>query len=195
MSNPIRPGARGGRDQFSWEKVKEDRQRINYLGSSIHGLPDKFKKGPETFWYAKETKTIPSTQDKTELESIKEKERLAMEALLGNSSKTSRSREHKSYQEDSLSEDVKKGPLRSQRGRHDADTYKRSRRVENQTYREEQRGRTKHCDDYFNRSERKYERRRDSQSPIHRYLDYNESKRKPSRSPYSSRRRSSSLRD
>lgn len=99
MSNPIRPGARGGRDQFSWEKVKEDKQRINYLGSSIHGLPDKFKKGPETFWYAKETKTIPSFQDKTEIESIKDKEKRAMEALLGNSSKPTRSEFHRHKQE------------------------------------------------------------------------------------------------
>lgn len=88
MSHQIRPGARGGRDQFSWDQVKEDKQRSNYLGSSIHGLPDKFKKGPETFWYAKETKTISEKKsEKSEIELIKEKERLAMEALLGGSIK------------------------------------------------------------------------------------------------------------
>lgn len=83
MSHQIRPGARGGRDQFSWDQVKEDKQRLNYLGSSIHGMPDKFKRGPETFWYVKETKTIPEKSDKSEIELLKEKERLAMEALLG----------------------------------------------------------------------------------------------------------------
>lgn len=88
MSHHIRPGARGGRDQFSWDQVKEDKQGSNYLGSSIHGLPDKFKKGPETFWYAKETKTISEKKsEKSEIELIKEKERLAMEALLGGSIK------------------------------------------------------------------------------------------------------------
>lgn len=89
MSHQIRPGSRGGRDQFSWDQVKEDKQRSNYLGSSIHGLPDKFKKGPETFWYAKETKTIPEKKsEKSEIELLKEKEKMAMEMLLGGNLKT-----------------------------------------------------------------------------------------------------------
>ena len=29
-------GTRGGRDQFSWEDVKDDKDRSNYLGHSIH---------------------------------------------------------------------------------------------------------------------------------------------------------------
>lgn len=94
MSQQIRPGARGGRDQFSWDKVKEDKQRLNYLGSSIHGLPDKFKKGPETFWYAKETKSIPekkSNDIKSEIEAIKDKEKQIMETLLGGKSKSEKS--------------------------------------------------------------------------------------------------------
>ena len=83
MSHQIRPGARGGRDQFSWDQVKEDKQRLNYLGSSIHGVPDKFKKGPETFWYAKENKTIPDSKGNDEIEMVKNKEKQIMEALLG----------------------------------------------------------------------------------------------------------------
>lgn len=85
MSNQIRPGVRGGRDQFSWDQVKEDKQRLNYLGSSIHGVPDKFKRGnPETFWYAKEEKTISKVTEKSEIEELKAKERFMMETLLGN---------------------------------------------------------------------------------------------------------------
>lgn len=84
MSRDIRPGARGGRDQFSWEQVKEDKQRLNYLGSSIHGLPDKFRKGAETYWYAKNTKSIPVQATKSaEMNDIKDKERQVMDALLG----------------------------------------------------------------------------------------------------------------
>lgn len=86
MSHQIRPGARGGRDQFSWDQVKEDKQRSNYLGSCIHGLPDKFKKGAETFWYTKETKSIPVTSAKEEIKNIKSKEKQLMDALLGDSS-------------------------------------------------------------------------------------------------------------
>lgn len=95
MSHQIRPGARGGRDQFSWDQVKEDKQRLNYLGSSIHGLPDKFKKGPETFWYAKETKSIPEkkSNDKSEIDAIKDKEKQMMEALLGGGSVKSEKKE------------------------------------------------------------------------------------------------------
>lgn len=100
MSHQIRPGARGGRDQFSWDQVKEDKQRLNYLGSSIHGVPDKFKKGPETFWYAKETKSIPEKRTdevKSEIMSIKEKEKQMMEALLGGrTSKKEREYSHQS---------------------------------------------------------------------------------------------------
>ena len=31
--HPSRGGVRGGRDQFNWEDVKEDKDRENYLGS------------------------------------------------------------------------------------------------------------------------------------------------------------------
>lgn len=85
MSHQIRPGVRGGRDQFSWDQVKEDKQRLNYLGSSIHGVPDKFKRGPETFWYAKESKVIKSkldSEDVIEIQNIKDKENQMMEKLL-----------------------------------------------------------------------------------------------------------------
>lgn len=83
MSHQIRPGVRGGRDQFSWDQVKEDKQRSNYLGSSIHGVPDKFKKGPETFWYAKGKAQSASESKTSEIEAIKIKEKQMMEALLG----------------------------------------------------------------------------------------------------------------
>ena len=34
--NPIRGGTRGGKDQFQWDEVKEDKHRENYLGLYIH---------------------------------------------------------------------------------------------------------------------------------------------------------------
>lgn len=91
MSNQIRPGVRGGRDQFNWNQVKEDKQRLNYLGSSIHGVPDKFKRGrPETFWYAKEEKTITKVSEKSEIVEVQAKERQMMEKLLGGGDKLRR---------------------------------------------------------------------------------------------------------
>ena len=100
MSHQIRPGARGGRDQFSWDQVKEDKQRLNYLGSSIHGVPDKYKKGPDTFWYAKENKTIPDSKGIEEIEMLKNKEKQIMETLLGGDTKKSSAIKHSEVREE-----------------------------------------------------------------------------------------------
>lgn len=34
-NGPARGGTRGGKDQFNWEDVKEDKQAQNYLGHSV----------------------------------------------------------------------------------------------------------------------------------------------------------------
>ena len=36
--HPSRGGVRGGRDQFNWEDVKEDKDRENYLGNDQTGM-------------------------------------------------------------------------------------------------------------------------------------------------------------
>mmetsp|Transcript_2080 Transcript_2080/g.4610 ORF Transcript_2080/g.4610 Transcript_2080/m.4610 type:complete len:152 (-) Transcript_2080:2054-2509(-) len=48
-------GTRGGRDQFSWDKVKDDKYYHNYLGHSVKA-PRSARKGEvatDPLWYAK----------------------------------------------------------------------------------------------------------------------------------------------
>ncbi|RUO97646.1 kinase phosphorylation protein-domain-containing protein [Jimgerdemannia flammicorona] len=46
-SSPLPPytGVRGGQDQFSWEKVKDDKDRENYLGHSVMAPVGRWQKG------------------------------------------------------------------------------------------------------------------------------------------------------
>lgn len=82
--------------------------RMNYLGSSIHGVPDKYKKGPEAFWYAKEPRIMGGGKD--EIENVKNKEKQMMEALLGGGgvSEKSKSKQFKEQRRD-LSPDRRTG--------------------------------------------------------------------------------------
>ncbi|GJQ13596.1 hypothetical protein GpartN1_g5387.t1 [Galdieria partita] len=75
-----REGNRGGRDQFSWEKVKEDKYRENYLGHSLHapvGLSSK-KKDPQ--WFIKPPSRPNSGNE--ELKRIQQQEAIMMRASL-----------------------------------------------------------------------------------------------------------------
>ncbi|KAK6144229.1 hypothetical protein DH2020_021049 [Rehmannia glutinosa] len=45
MYHPTRGGVRGGRDQFSWDDVKVDKHRENYLGHSIKAPVGRWQKG------------------------------------------------------------------------------------------------------------------------------------------------------
>ncbi|CAK7325213.1 unnamed protein product [Dovyalis caffra] len=44
MYHPSRGGVRGGRDQFSWDDVKADKHRENYLGHSIKAPVGRWQK-------------------------------------------------------------------------------------------------------------------------------------------------------
>ena len=58
---PIREGSRGGRDQFSWESVKGDKDREFYLGHSVKALVGHWQKNKDPYWYAKDKRQHDSS--------------------------------------------------------------------------------------------------------------------------------------
>ena len=151
MAHQIRPGARGGRDQFSWDQVKEDKQRLNYLGSSIHGVPDKFKKG---------------------LEAIKSKEKQMMEVLLCGNAKpkpqierlrdqspefahiieNSRRREHSSSTGEFSKDQNSRNRLEEDRNLHSRHRLEEDRSSRHSRYRYEEGSRHRYSDSRSHRS-------------------------------------------
>ncbi|KAI8382903.1 kinase phosphorylation protein-domain-containing protein [Blakeslea trispora] len=83
MFHPTRGGTRGGRDQFSWEDVKNDKHRENYLGHSLMAPVGRWQKGKDLTWYAKNSKEDEIKAKQSELAKIKEAEAEAMAIALG----------------------------------------------------------------------------------------------------------------
>ncbi|GFV15341.1 multiple myeloma tumor-associated protein 2 homolog [Trichonephila clavipes] len=85
MYNPSRGGVRGGADQFTWESVKTDKHRENYLGHSLKAPVGRSLKGKDITWYAKERKDAEGikSMEKSEMAAIKRAEQEAMLIALG----------------------------------------------------------------------------------------------------------------
>lgn len=80
-NGPVRDGARGGRDQFKWEDIKNQPDKDYYLGASVKAVSGRWQKDKDVFWYTKEKSSGAARQD--EIQAVKEKEQALMNQALG----------------------------------------------------------------------------------------------------------------
>lgn len=74
---------RGGKDQFKWDDVKQDKHRENYLGHSVMAPVGRWQNGRDLNWYSRSEKhgsTVVVQKD--ELSKIREAEEQAMMSAL-----------------------------------------------------------------------------------------------------------------
>ncbi|EEF46602.1 Multiple myeloma tumor-associated protein, putative [Ricinus communis] len=111
MYHPTRGGVRGGRDQFTWDDVKVDKHRENYLGHSIKAPVGRWQKGKDLHWYARDKRSEGSNTDalKEEIKRIKEEEEQAMREALGLAPKCASRPQGNRLDKHEFSELVKRG--------------------------------------------------------------------------------------
>ncbi|MFS7983020.1 putative multiple myeloma tumor-associated protein [Helianthus anomalus] len=111
MYHPSRGGVRGGRDQFSWDDVKVDKYRENYIGHSLKAPVGRWQKGKDLHWYARDKKANQADMDaaKEEIRRIKEEEEQAMREALGLAPKRSTKPQTNRLDKHEFSELVKRG--------------------------------------------------------------------------------------
>nr|AFK37229.1 unknown [Lotus japonicus] len=111
MYHPTRGGVCGGRDQFTWDDVKVDKHRENYLGHSIKAPVGRWQKGKDLFWYARDKKSQTEEMEaaKEEIKRIKEEEEQAMREALGLAPKRANRPQGNRLDKHEFSELVKRG--------------------------------------------------------------------------------------
>ncbi|KAI3629109.1 hypothetical protein CBS9595_000181 [Malassezia furfur] len=84
-----RGGTRGGQADFSWDVVREDKHRENYLGNSVAAPKGRWQQGRDILWYNRDTSARDADdaaeQRRQELLRVKQAEQDAMRELLGGS--------------------------------------------------------------------------------------------------------------
>lgn len=111
MYHPTRGGVRGGRDQFSWDDVKVDKHRENYIGHSLKAPVGRWQKGKDLHWFARDKKGGGSDVDalKEEIRRVKEEEEQAMREALGLAPKRASRPQGNRLDKHELNELVKRG--------------------------------------------------------------------------------------
>ncbi|RDY07087.1 Multiple myeloma tumor-associated protein 2-like protein [Mucuna pruriens] len=123
MYHPTRGGVRGGRDQFTWDDVKVDKHRENYLGHSIKAPVGRWQKGKDLFWYTRDKKSQNEEMEaaKEEIKRIKEEEEQAMREALGLAPKRASRPQGNRLDKHEFSELVKRGSTAEDLGGGHAD--------------------------------------------------------------------------
>ncbi|KAA3454258.1 multiple myeloma tumor-associated protein 2-like protein [Gossypium australe] len=97
--------------KFSWEDVKVDKHRENYLGHSIKAPVGRWQKGKDLHWYSRDKNSKGSDAEalKEEIRRVKEEEEQAMREALGLAPKRSSQPQGNRLDKHELSELVKRG--------------------------------------------------------------------------------------
>ncbi|KAM6584206.1 hypothetical protein CsatB_011208 [Cannabis sativa] len=111
MYHPTRGGVRGGRDQFTWEDVKVDKHRENYIGHSLKAPVGRWQKGKDLHWYVRDKNAQSADMEaaKEEIKRIKEEEEQAMREALGLAPKRANRSQGNRLDKHEFSELVKRG--------------------------------------------------------------------------------------
>lgn len=126
MYHPTRGGVRGGRDQFTWDDVKVDKHRENYLGHSIKAPVGRWQKGKDLHWYTRDKNGNSSDMEaaKEEIRRIKEQEEQAMREALGLAPKRATRPQGSRLDKHELKELVKRGSIAEDLGGGHADAVR-----------------------------------------------------------------------
>ncbi|WFD35324.1 hypothetical protein MCUN1_002175 [Malassezia cuniculi] len=183
-----RSGTRGGQADFSWEAVREDKHRENYLGNSINAAKGRWQEGRDIHWYNRD-KNAPTWSSRDEIRAIKQAEQEQMNRLLGIETQTTGAnaapidpakrkfpstngpeRESKSPNERSESGDSRREDRGSVSGSSHRHRHRESHR-ERDRDRESHRDHDRHRESRRNSDRREYDRR-DRYSERREHRDY-----------------------